>query len=234
MKKRSGCKVVFVAGTDTGVGKTFLTALMLSHLRAQGCDVLAVKPFSSGGRGDARLLNSLQGSTVTLDDMNPFHFSMPLAPLVAARSEGRKLIKRDAIRYLRASVKKVEILLVEGAGGLLTPLGENFTLVDLTSDVNASVLLVVPNRLGVLNQAAMATQCLESAGIKKKVVGLSSVNLRKNDRSVITNRVYLSEILRKIPIFEVPFTKIDGRKIEVLNKTAKKHSKLLASIWESL
>jgi len=234
VKKRSGCKVVFVAGTDTGVGKTFLTALMLSHLRAQGCDVLAVKPFSSGGRGDARLLNSLQGSTVTLDDMNPFHFSMPLAPLVAARSEGRKLIKRDAIRYLRVSAKRAEILLVEGAGGLLTPLGENFTLMDLISDVNASVLLVGPNQLGVLNQTAMASQCLESAGIKKKVVVLSSVTMRKSDRSVVTNRLYLSEILRNTPIYEVPFSKLGGRKTEALNKTAKKYTKLLASIWESL
>ena len=234
MKRRDGCKVVFVTGTDTGVGKTILTALMLAHLRAQGCDVLAVKPFSSGGRGDARLLNSLQDSPMTLDDVNPFNFSMPLAPLAAARTEGRKLLKRDAVRYLRASAKKAEILLVEGAGGLLTPLGENFTLLDLISDVNASVLVVVPNRLGVLNQAAMASQCLESAGIKKKVVGLSSVSIRKCDRSVITNRLYLSEILRNTPIYEVPFSKLGGRKTEALNKTAKKYTKLLASIWESL
>lgn len=64
----------FITGTDTGVGKTVLTALLLSHLRQSGCSALAIKPFCSGGRGDAHLLHSLQNDDLTLDQINPFYF----------------------------------------------------------------------------------------------------------------------------------------------------------------
>ena len=82
-------KIIFVTGTDTGVGKTLLTALLLQHLRAHGQSALAIKPFCSGGREDAELLHSLQENELTLDEMNPFHFKKPLAPYLAATRRER-------------------------------------------------------------------------------------------------------------------------------------------------
>ena len=234
MRHSAIAKVVFVTGTDTGAGKTILTALLLAHLRAQGFNALAAKPFTTGGRGDARLLNSLQDSILDLDEVNPFHFSLPVAPLVAAQEEGRLVLKRDVLRHLRTIINESEVLLIEGAGGLLTPLGKNFTVLDLVQDLNASVLVAAPNRLGVLNQAAMVSQCLEFAEIKKKTMVLCQVFTRKCDRSVITNRVVLADILHKTPVFEMPHFKLRGAKIVVIKKNAEKYSKLLASIWESL
>ena len=78
-------KIIFITGTDTGVGKTLLTALLLHHLRQTGVHALAMKPFCSGGRADVRLLQSLQRGELSDAEMNPFYFAEPIAPFVAAK-----------------------------------------------------------------------------------------------------------------------------------------------------
>ena len=94
-------RTIFITGTDTGVGKTLLTALLLTHLRDGGCKARALKPFSSGGREDAELLFKLQDGELTLDEINPFHFSEPLAPLVAARIHRRSISLREVLAHIR-------------------------------------------------------------------------------------------------------------------------------------
>ena len=80
-------RIIFITGTDTGVGKTLLTGLLLHHLRQSGCHALAMKPFCSGSRADAEFLHAVQDGELTLDEINPFFFAEPLAPLVAAREQ---------------------------------------------------------------------------------------------------------------------------------------------------
>ena len=78
-------KTIFITGTDTGVGKTVLTGLLLHHLREKGVRALAMKPFCSGSRRDVKLLKALQNSELTDDEINPYYFKEAVAPLVAAR-----------------------------------------------------------------------------------------------------------------------------------------------------
>src|SRR4051812_49414340 len=119
-------KIVFITGTDTGVGKTVVTALLLRHLRESGVKALAMKPFCSGGRSDAELLAALQEGEVSLDEVNPFYFSKPLAPWVAVKYEkGRKQVPLKTVLTKIFELKnRCEVLLIEGSGGLLVPLGE--------------------------------------------------------------------------------------------------------------
>lgn len=234
MNRRGAAKVVFVTGTDTGVGKTVLTALLLSHLRGQGINALAVKPFASGGRDDALLLQSISGDGITLDDVNPFHFKMPVAPLIAAREEGVNVRRSEVIGWLRRMRGKCDVLLVEGAGGLLTPLGEQYDLLNLANDFNPSVILVAPNRLGVLSQTRAAMQCLQAASVKKKSVVLTPLGIRRNDVSILTNCAVLTELLQKTSIFEFPRMGSKNRAADKIGASAKKIKKLLAEIWESL
>ncbi len=145
MGKQTEPRIIFITGTDTGVGKTVLTGLLISHLRRKGHRAIAIKPFCSGGRGDAEILYSLQKGEVTLRQINPFYFHKPLAPLVAARMQKRRISLqtvlgaielvidklRDASGVARArpgslSVQRpsTSFLLIEGAGGLFAPLGE--------------------------------------------------------------------------------------------------------------
>ena len=75
-------KILFITGTDTGAGKTTLTALLLAHLRSQGLTALAMKPVCTGPRSDVRLLQSLQRGELSDDEMNPFWYQMPVAPAI--------------------------------------------------------------------------------------------------------------------------------------------------------
>ena len=77
-------QTIFITGTDTGVGKTVLTALLAQFLRGRGVSVAALKPVCSGGREDARALRHALGGALTLDEINPWHFRAAVAPALAA------------------------------------------------------------------------------------------------------------------------------------------------------
>ncbi|MBM3889133.1 MAG: dethiobiotin synthase, partial [Verrucomicrobia bacterium] len=93
---------LFVTGTDTGVGKTFVTAALVRELRRTGVHAGAVKPFATGSREDARVLRAAMDGELTLEEINPVFFRRPLAPAVAARLEGRRV----PLRVREASGKR--------------------------------------------------------------------------------------------------------------------------------
>src|SRR5882724_997479 len=95
-------RIIFITGTDTGVGKTLLTALLLQHLLDSGVEALAMKPFCSGGREDVDLLQAIQNSRLPDDAINPFYFAEPVAPLVAARKARRRISLAQVLQKVRA------------------------------------------------------------------------------------------------------------------------------------
>jgi len=192
---------IFITGTDTGVGKTLLTSLLLSHLRQTGSSALAIKPFCSGGRADARLLHDLQNGDLSLGEINPFHFSDPIAPLVAARRQHLRIKFEDALAHIHsamARLAKIEnrksklenpALLIEGAGGLLAPLGElkfSFThhaspitclhSLDLIDALNLPLIIVAPNRLGAVNHTLLTLRALQASKSSEIKVVLMDIN----------------------------------------------------------
>src|SRR4051812_26948473 len=110
-------RIFFIIGTDTGVGKTVLASLLTLRLRDYGVRVAALKPLCSGGRNDARILLNAAGKVLTLDEVNPWHFRAPLAPLIAARMENRSVKLREAVSHIRNVSKQFETVIVESAGG---------------------------------------------------------------------------------------------------------------------
>ncbi len=183
----------FITGTDTGVGKTFLTALLARRLRATGGRFRAVKPFCSGGREDAEVLFAAQGGMVPMDEINPWHFRAPLAPLVAARRQGVRVTLEEATAFLRRSAHGHDRLLVEGAGGLLSPLGEGFSAWDLIRAIRARVLVVCPDRLGAINQSLLVFAALPKSVAARAKLVLSATAVP--DGSCRTNRAVLAELL---------------------------------------
>jgi dethiobiotin synthase len=178
-----GTKIVFITGTDTGVGKTLLTALLLRHLRARGARAVAIKPFCSGGRADAELLHELQDGELTLDEINPFYFPEPVAPLVSARKHhSRRISLQSVVQHIEAISARVgqapklstisvsetknsklrtqNCLLIEGSGGLLVPLGEGYTVRDLIAALACDVIVVSRNQLGTINHTLLTAQAL--------------------------------------------------------------------------
>ena len=128
----------FITGTDTGAGKTVLTALLARFLRERGVNVAALKPVCSGGRDDARALQAALGGALSLDEINPWHFRPPIAPVLAARRERKRVTLADVLAHVRAMQKRFDVVLIEGAGGLLSPLGENFDSRDLLTALRAT------------------------------------------------------------------------------------------------
>jgi dethiobiotin synthetase len=150
----------FITGTDTGVGKTVFTALLAEYLRRRGVRVAALKPVCSGGRGDAEILGRALGGALALDRINPWHFRAPIAPLLAARREGRVVRLPAVLAHIRTVQKEFETVLVEGAGGLLSPLGSGFDSRDLLLALTARPVIVAANRLGVVNQILLTLEAL--------------------------------------------------------------------------
>jgi dethiobiotin synthetase len=192
-------RIIFITGTDTGVGKTVLTALLLSHLRSEGRNALAMKPFCSGSRSDARILQALERGVLTLDEINPFYFDKPLAPAASPK----KVPLRVVLAKIRALSRRCDILLIEGAGGLLAPLGENYTARDLIAALHTEVIIVGSNQLGVINHVLLTVEALQTT--ENKQVAVVLMDAAKPDSSVSQNPEMLRKRLGKAVLLTVPF-----------------------------
>lgn len=194
-------KIVFITGTDTGVGKTVLTALLLCHLRERGCNALAMKPFCSGSRADARLLHGFQKNLLTLDEINPFFFSQAVAPVASAGP--KKNIRLDLVlEKIHGVSRRCDVLLVEGIGGLLVPLQKNYTVADVISRLNCPVLVVGRNQLGTINHTLLTVKQLQSIGVEDIKIVL--MEMKKPDRSALKNPKIIEKMAGCGPVFVIP------------------------------
>jgi dethiobiotin synthetase len=201
--RKRGSRVLFITGTDTGVGKTVVTALLARYLLLRGFRVVALKPISSGSREDARRLGSAMSGALGLETINPWHFRAPLAPRLAAQSESSKVRMADVLRHIRYCGRRVDTVLVEGAGGLLTPLGEDFDSRDLIVRLRALPIVVCPNRLGAISQVRLVLGCLPPARAREVLVVL--VSAAGGDASTSSNRRMLSEFIAADRIVPLPW-----------------------------
>lgn len=195
-------RIVVVTGSDTGVGKTVLTALLTRRLRAEGVNAVALKPLCSGGREDAVALHAANDGVLTMDEVNPWHFRAALAPVLAARREGRGVKLAEVVARVRAVARRFEVVLVEGAGGLLSPLGEGFDSRDLIAALRAVPVVVVPNRLGAVNQARLLLEALPNAARSRTQVVL--VDQAIVDTAARSNALLLEECVPNVSITRLP------------------------------
>ncbi|HSU52718.1 MAG TPA: dethiobiotin synthase [Candidatus Dormibacteraeota bacterium] len=229
----SNPRYVFITGTDTGVGKTVLTCLLLAHLQNLRRPAIAVKPFCSGRRGDAEALHSFQKDILTLDQINPFYFREPLAPAVAARKERRRISLQEVMAYFRALPEK-RLVLIEGAGGLLAPLGPGYTAADLIVRLGAEVVVAAANRLGTINHTLLTVKFCQGVGIKRIKVALlttAPMILRTSpsfDASRSSNAKVLAELLGSVPLTELPY--LGRRLLSNAPKVAKRYKGALGRL----
>ena len=205
----SAKKIIFITGTDTGVGKTLLTALLLHHLRQSGCRALAIKPFCSGGRDDMGLLQSVQRGELSDAEVNPFYFSAPVAPLVELRKTKKNISLKDVVVHIRRIERKCDCLLIEGSGGLMVPLGKGYLVEDLVAELDCRVIVVARNQLGTINHTLLTVARLRAKGIKKRHIMVALMSGPKTDASSASNEKILGELLR--PVLVVNFPNVAGR-----------------------
>lgn len=208
---------LLITGTDTGVGKTYVAALIAQSLVNSGRRVGVYKPAASGCRReagglvseDAVALWEAAGRPGELDHVCPQRFAAPLAPHLAAREEGKQLdgnLLRQGVQYWR---DRAEILLVEGAGGLLSPLGDDLYVADLADELGFPLVVVSQNVLGTINQTLLTLVAASKFG--QRAIPVAGVVLNHaappspEDKSLASNRQELAMRCAAPILAEVPW-----------------------------
>ena len=163
----------FITGTDTGVGKTWSTIALMQYFKKQGKSVAAMKPVASGaswkdGRlvnDDALLLQHWASEDFDYDIVNPYVFEMPVSPHIAAEKMGETIGFKRISDSLAVLQKSCEVVLIEGVGGWLVPLGKQVGISDLARQLGFPVIVVVAIRLGCINHARLTFSVIQKAGV---------------------------------------------------------------------
>ncbi len=211
IRRRLRTRGLFIAGTDTAVGKTMVTAALAAWLRAAGYDVGVMKPVHTGCRqpqhrrppSDTAVLMRAARTRDPLELVTPYRLRLPLSPLAAARAEGCAINPRRLHAAYRALARRHEIVLVEGSGGLLAPVTATATMADLIGDWGLPILLVARAGLGTLNHTLLS---IEAARRRRLTIGGIILNRSRpasgarRDPSVAGNGALLRE-LTGLPVF---------------------------------
>lgn len=180
----------FVTGTDTDVGKTAFGCALLRGAAARGHTTAAMKAIETGCRRDgarlvardAEALRSASTLADAIDDATscPYRFEPPVAPSVAARAV-EVAIDRRVIAAAHARLVGLDpgLLLVEGAGGLLVPIGDAFTVADLAGHLGLPLVIVARDRLGAINHASLTVEVARARGLQVAAVVLMAVDERE-------------------------------------------------------
>lgn len=166
-------KGIFITGTDTGVGKTYVAAGIAAALKRRGVDVGVMKPAETGcsmrsGRlvpKDALLLMRAARVRDPLSLVNPYRFRKPLAPAVAAEREGKKIDPDKIISAFHTLTRRHDFMIIEGAGGIMAPLSGRSTYLDFVNTLGLPVLIVARPGLGTINHTLLTIAALRERKI---------------------------------------------------------------------
>jgi dethiobiotin synthetase len=198
--------VTLIVGTDTDVGKTWVSCALIRALRDTGQTVTAVKPIETGITDpprpdeDGALLAEAAGQAGPKRAL--VRLALKAAPAVAADEEGVKIEYEDLIARMRSLVSPASMLIVEGTGGLLSPLTWTDNHLDLAHSLDARVLLVAADRFGTINHTLMALRVLRTE--KVPVLGVVLNQPGEPDESSKSNATVLTRLSDGIPVVKVP------------------------------
>jgi dethiobiotin synthetase len=203
---------LFIAGTDTGVGKTRITAALLRLLREQGLRVAGMKPVAAGAiRQDGRLISEdavmlAQSSrqNTQYEWLNPYCLELAESPHLAAAEAGVQINLEVICEAYAQLASTHEWVLVEGAGGWLSPIGPTTTMADIATALQLPVLLVVGLRLGCINQALLSAAAIRASGLK--LAGWIGSTLQHPWAAAAANVQALSERLGTGPLGVLPWS----------------------------
>ncbi|MGZ8394439.1 MAG: dethiobiotin synthase [Nitrospira sp.] len=199
---------LFITGTDTGVGKTVVSAALVRRLVQMRCSVGVMKPVETGvqsnllDESDAGRLMAAAGVKDSLELVCPYRFRAPLAPIAAACAEGRCVDMQNILQLYTQLAERYAFMVVEGAGGLLVPTGQNWSMRDLIVQLGLPVVLVGRAGLGGINHALLTLESLGREGIV--VTGLvlneTAGSRTPAEREQITSTVSLLQKRAGVPV----------------------------------
>lgn len=195
-------KGIFITGTDTGVGKTFVATGIAAYLKRSGVDVGVMKPAETGcsvrrGRlipGDTIKLMKAAGVRDALDLVNPYRFRKPLAPSSAAKLAGEKIVPGRIIHSYNMLSLKHDFMIVEGAGGIMAPLRHKYTYLDLARAMGLPVIVVTRPSLGTINHTLLTVTALREKGLEVAGIVINYAQKRRTGLAEKTSASVIEEI----------------------------------------
>jgi len=234
-------ETLLVVGTDTGVGKTVFSGLFARYFMDAGVGVRAVKPFCSGGKGDIEFLAAAQGG-VGQAEVNYWYSEESVSPAAAELRLGQAIDFEGSVEWVlrgeggsRKAGVEAGVLLVEGVGGLLAPLAKGKTVASLGQALGAQLIVVAPNRVGVINQVLLTVEAAAKRGLEVAFVVL--MGQREPDSSSLDNAALIGDYLPGLAgfkgVFEFPWLGESADDPKQIAANVKKVEKVLAKIFEA-
>ncbi|MBI5698493.1 MAG: dethiobiotin synthase [Thaumarchaeota archaeon] len=178
-------KSFFITGTDTGIGKTMFTCGMAQLLHASGSDVGVMKPFATGApqknrfqSEDVSLLVKSSGAHDPENLINPYFFPIPVSPYLAARKLGKTIDVELVLSSFEKLQSTHDVMLVEGIGGIMTPILKDYFVADLIKDLSLDTIVVTGTKIGTINHTLLTLDQCKKFGIR--VSGLVINNIVEN------------------------------------------------------
>ncbi len=221
---------IFITGTDTGVGKTVATLVLAKLLREKGFNVGVMKPVQCAGE-DASFLKKSLCLVDDLAQINPCLASEPLSPHLAFKREKRKIDVQKILTAYKRLKQKHDIVLVEGAGGLMVPLRDDYFVADLARDMDLDVIVVTRLGLGTINHTLLTIEQARSQGLAVRGVLFSEASKRKHGIPEKTNPAIIRQLGNVAVLGTIPYLK-SFRREEIVRHCVKVIK--LAPIIESL
>lgn len=225
-------KGLFITGTDTGVGKTYVAVKLAKNLMLRGIDVGVMKPVETGCRrhggklvpSDAvKLIESIRTQD-PLDLVNPYRFEKALAPSVAAEIERKRIRPAGLLRAFKTLSKRHEFMIVEGAGGILVPLTNQYSYLDLAEDLGLQVVIVARPGLGTINHTLLTVAVLKQWKITIAGIVISHAQHNRTGLTEKTNPGIIEKISGIKILGVVPYGSDIGKHIsdKILSLQTKK------------
>ena len=207
---------LFLTGTGTGVGKTFVAIELLHWLRSHGIRAAGMKPICCGDREDARRLLAASAEGISIEELNPIWLQSPVAPSVAAQIEQVDIDLGKIRNCFRNLSERFDTVIVEGVGGWLVPITADLFVSDFAKQLDLPVAIVAENRLGCLNHVLLTLESVQRHGLVCAGVILNQAN-GPTDLAQSTNETELRRLLAGINLVaidetsEPDFAEIFGR-----------------------
>ena len=207
-------KGIFITGTDTGVGKTFVACGLIKAMKEKGLNVCPMKPVESGCRAsrgrlvpaDTNKLIKASGVNEPIDLINPYRLKHPLAPSVAADIEGVKIERRKILSAHSRLSKKYDITIVEGAGGIMAPIYKKYLFLDLAKDLGLPVVIVSRPGLGTINHTLLTIEALKNKGLDISGVIINYSEISRKGLSEKTNPEVIEKLGGMTVLGSVPYS----------------------------
>lgn len=165
-------KSYFITGTDTGVGKTMITAALAACMRKMNIDVGVMKPVATGAltktgfkSDDVSVLHRASKVTDAESEINPIFMPLPASPYDASKALGMKFDKKIIFEQFEKLKNRHQMMIVEGIGGMLTPLTRDYFVADMIKEMNLEAIIVTRSTLGTLNHTMMTVNTCRSYDI---------------------------------------------------------------------